>query len=280
MIMKQYIAYMMILISSFTFVSCESVEDRLDIGGFITAEQLDVSVTPVVVDGKSTNRVILDNKSPVLSSWDYGVGKSQKKTDTVLLVVEGQNEIIFTGRNPNGSEVSKTLTVNVDVLHYEVPLEWGYLTNGSEKEWVWDDTQPAVWGNGGYMGNNGPAWWTLPIADINGQAPGEGAGSKMIFTLSGAKFTKVRSDGTTQTGTFSFNMTSKTVLDDGTVWAKGKLTLKGASVLCGISPNVGNAPVLEYDILILNEKQIVLSYPEPGAGAWGTAWFWMFKASD
>jgi hypothetical protein len=278
--MKQFIAYIMVLIATFSLVGCESIEDRLDIGGFISADQLDVSVTPIIVDGKSTNRVILDNKSPVLSSWDYGVGKSQKKTDTVLLVVEGQNEVIFTGRNPDGSEISKTLTVNVDELYYPVPLEWGYLTNGSEKEWVWDNTQPSVWGNGGYMGNDGPAWWTLQISDIDGQAPNEGAGAEMVFSLSGAKFSKIRSDGSMQNGTFSFNMNSKTVLDDGTVWAKGKLTLKGASVLCGISPNEGGAAVQEYDILILNENQIVLSYPEPGAGPWGTAWFWMFKAKN
>ncbi|WP_134088497.1 hypothetical protein [Olivibacter sp. XZL3] len=278
--MKRFIAYIIVLIAGLPFIGCDPMEDRLGIGGAITAEQLDISATPIVIDGKNTNKVVLDNRSPVLSSWDFGVGTSSKKTDTALLVVTGQNEITFTGRNPDGTEVVKTLNVNVDELYFDVPLEWGYLTGGSEKEWVWDDTQPAVWGNGGYITNASPAWWTLQIADIDDQAPNEGAGAKMIFSIRGATFTKVKSDGSTETGTFTFDMTKTITQDDGTVWAKGKLTLKGATVLCGKSPNEGGAPVYEYDILLLDDGSMALSYPEPGAGAGGTAWFWMFRASE
>jgi hypothetical protein len=278
--MKRFTAYILILLSTIALVSCEAVEDRLDIGGFISADQLDIKATPVVVDGKATNKIILNNSSPVLSSWDFGTGKTQKKTDTVLMVVLGENTIIFTGRNPDGSEISKSLTVNVEDMRFPVPSEWGFLTAGSDKEWGWDDGAPSVWGNGGYLGNAEPAWWTLPIADINGQSPNEGAGAKMIFSLRGAQFTKVKSDGTTETGTFSFNMNNKTMDESGAVWAKGKLTLKGTTVLNGISPNEGGAKVYEYDILALDDNRLVLAYPEPGVGAWGTAWFWVFKAID
>ncbi|MFC6101191.1 hypothetical protein [Olivibacter domesticus] len=278
--MNRFIIYIIVLITNLAFIGCDPMEDRLDIGGAINAEQLDITATPLVIDGKNTNKVVLDNKSPVLSSWDFGVGTSAKKTDTVLLVVTGQNEITFTGRNPDGTEISKTLSVNVDELYFEVPLEWSYLTGGTEKEWTWDDTQPAVWGNGGYMTNSAPAWWTLKIADIDDQAANEGAGAKMTFSLKGAKFTKEKSDGSTETGKFTFDMTKKITLDDGTVWAKGKLTLSGATVLCGKSPNEDGAPVYVYDILLLNDGSMVLSYPEPGAGSGGTGWFWMFKASN
>lgn len=277
--MKRLILYTALLFTA-TYMACDPIEDRLDIGGAISADQLAVTATPVVVDGKNSNKVVLNNESPVLSSWDYGVGVTQKKTDTVLLVVTGQNEITFTGLNPDGSKVSKTLSVQVDELTYDVPLEWGYLTGGSEKEWVWDDTQPGVWGNGGYMGNVAPAWWILPVGDIDGQAPGEGAGAKMVFSLNGAKLTKVKSNGETETGSFSFDLTKVTTMENGEVWAKGKLTTNGVTVLCGISPNEGNAPVYEYDILLLDNGQMALSYPEPGAGPWGTAWFWMFRAAD
>jgi len=277
--MKRFIAYIYILISTFALLSCNAVEDRLDIGGFISADQLDVTATPVIVDGKTTNKIILNNSSPVLSSWDFGTGTTQKKTDTVLMVVAGESEIIFTGRNPDGSEIEKTLKVNVEDMHFPVPPEWGFLTAGSEKEWEWDDSR-HVWGNGGYLSDVAPAWWTLPVADVDGQSPKEGAGAKMIFSLRGAKFTKVKSDGTTETGTFSFDMDNKT-LNKGVVWAKGKLTLKGTTVLNGISPNEGGAKVYEYDILVLDDKQMVLSYPEPEAGEdGGTAWFWMFRAAD
>ena len=49
-------------------------------------------------------------------------------------------------------------------------------------------------------------------------------------------------------------------------------------IVCGKSPNEGNGPVYSYDILKLDDQKMVLSYPEPGAGSWGTAWFWMFRA--
>lgn len=277
--MKRYIAYITILISTFTLISCEPIEDRLDMGGAISAEQLSVTAVPLVINGKNTNKVILNNSSPVLSSWDFGTGTTQKKTDTVLMVVAGENEIIFTGRNPDGSQITSTLKVNVEDMYFPVPPEWGYLTGGSVKEWAWDDTKPAVWGNGGYLASSAPAWWVVPIADIDGQSPKEGAGAKMVFSLRGAKFSKVKSDGTTEEGTFSFNMDSKSVASNGTVWGKGKLTLKGTTILNGISPNEGNAKIYEYDILLLDNKQMVLSHPEPNVAEWGTAWFWMFKTA-
>ncbi|MGV3762035.1 hypothetical protein [Parapedobacter sp.] len=260
------------------FSACEPIEDRMEMSGAITAEQLDVTATLIQVDGKNSNKVALDNRSPVLSSWNYGTGVTQRKTDTVLLVTTGENKIEFTGLNADGTKVTKTLTVHVDELTFDVPLEWGYLTGGSEKTWVWDDSQPAVWGNGGYLGSRKPEWWMLSVADIDGQAPGEGDGASMVFALSGSRLTKVKSNGDTEAGTFSFDMTKITTLDNGDVWAKGKLTTRGVTVLCGKSPDEGSAPVYEYDILIINGDQLVLSYAPPGTGAWGAAYFWVFRA--
>lgn len=276
--MKNLIYIIIFSVSLLILQGCEPIEDRMELGSAITADQLDISATLIIVNGKASNKAVVNNNSPVLSSWDYGTGITQKKTDTVLLVSTGENEIIFTGLNADGSKISKSLKVKVDELTFPVPLEWGMLTDGKDKTWVWDTTKPAVWGNGGYMGNDGPAWWTLKESDINGQAAGEGTGAKMVFSLRGAKLTKVKSDGKSETGSFSFDMTKKITLDNGTVWAKGKLTTKGVTVLCGKSPNEGGAPVYEYDILIINGKELVLAYPEPGVGAWGTAWFWNFKA--
>lgn len=260
--------------------ACEPIEDRMDMGGAITAEQLDVTATLVVVDGKRSNKVVLNNKSPLLSSWDFIIGTTQKKTDTVLLVIEGENEITFTGLNPNGTKITKTLTVDVEELTFPVPPEWGYLTKGTEKEWVWDDSQPAVWGNGGYRGSFKPEWWMLGIDAIEDQAPGEGEGAKMIFSLRGAKLTKVKADGTEQAGTFSFDMTKKTPMENGDAWAVGKLTTRGVTVLCGKSPDEGSIPVYEYDILLLDDDRMVLSYAPPGTAAWGAAYFWVFRAVD
>jgi len=278
--MKKLINYCCLCAASLAllFSGCEPIEDRMDIGGAITAEQLDISATLLVVDGKQSNKVILDNRSPVLSSWDFGVGTSQKKTDTALLVTEGENEILFTGLNPDGTEITKTLTVNVEELTFPVPPEWGYLTGGSEKEWVWDDSQPAVWGNGGYLGSFKPEWWMLDVAAIEDQAPGEGEGAKLVFSLRGAKLSKVKAGGETTTGSFSFDMSKKTPLENGDTWAVGKLTTKGVTVLCGKSPDEGSIPVYEYDILVLDDNRMVLSYAPPGTGAWGAAYFWVFRA--
>ena len=255
---------------------CDPIEDRLDLGKAMRADDLQLSVTPILVDGKKSNKVVLENSSPVLSSWDYGSGVTQRKTDTVLLVAPGLNEIIFTGLNPDGTQISRTMEVNVEDMAFEVPPEWAFLTDGSDKSWVWDTDQPAVWGNGGYRTNDAPAWWVLSESEVDGQAPDQGVGAKMVFTLRGATLTKVYANGDEETGTFSFDMDSNVTLDDGTVWAKGKLTTKGVTVLCGQSPNEGNAPVFEYDILVVDGQQLVLAYPEPDGS--GTAWFWMFRS--
>ena len=123
-----------------------------------------------------------------------------------------------------------------------------------------------------------PAWWGVVLSDIDGQAPGEGAGAKMTFSLRGAKLTKTLSTGEVQEGSFAFDMDETTVLEDGTVWAQGKLTTKGITMLCGKSPNEDNAPIYEYDILIINDEQLVLAYPEANSAKAGdTAWFWVFK---
>ncbi|WP_233632614.1 hypothetical protein [Parapedobacter sp. ISTM3] len=279
--MKTYSKYSLwAMLAALLFSACEPIEDRMDMGGAITAEQLDVTATPIVVDGKNSNRVALDNRSPVLSSWDYGSGVTQRKTDTVLMVATGQQEIIFTGRNANGTEITKTLPVQIDELTYDVPLEWGYLTGGSERTWVWDDSQPAVWGNGGYLGSSKPEWWMLSVAQIDEQAPGEGEGAEMVFSLRGARLTKVKANGQTETGGFSFDMTQITLAENGDVWARGKLTTRGVTVLCGKSPDEGNIPVYEYDILVVNDNQLILSYAPPGTAAWGAAYFWVFRAED
>src|SRR5699024_9838797 len=147
--MKRFIGYIIILISPLTLINCEPVEDRLSIGDFISSEQLDVTATPLVVEGKATNKIILNNSSPVLASWYFGSCRQQRKTDSVVIVVAGENEISFTGINPDGSEVSNILKVIVEDMRFPVPPEGGFLTAGSEKDWAWYDSGP-VWGYGGY----------------------------------------------------------------------------------------------------------------------------------
>ena len=276
--MKKSIIYSLLIVLA-AFYACDPIEDRDSNDMPITADQLQVSATPVLVNGVNSNKVVLKNSSPVLSEWDYGVGKTTKSEDTVTLVVIGTTNIKFTGLNPDGSYLTKEIQVQVDELSFPVAPEWGYLCGSGEKTWVWDDTDgQAVWGNGGYLGCTAPCWWTVSKADMEGQDPTYGSEGTMVFSLSGASITKSNQSGSNQeVGSFSFNMSKTTGDGNGGIWAKGKLNTKNVTVLAGFQPNGGGAPVYEYDILRLDDEKMYLSWPEPGVGSWGTAWFWMFK---
>jgi hypothetical protein len=84
-------------------------------------------------------------------------------------------------------------------------------------------------------------------------------------------------------GSFKFDMsqTLATVnapsATGGNNWSIGTLTLTGATVSLGYQPNFSAQPIYTYDILYLDNNVMVLGAPEPGAGSWGTAWFWIFK---
>ena len=276
--MKKTLIYSLVAVTML-LVACDPAEDRDVLSGAITAEELQISATPLKVDGKNSNSIELNSDGVgSLSSWNYGNGTTTSTKTTVQLVLKGANEIVFTGLNHDGTTITKTLTVQVDTL-INVPAEWGLLCGEGEKSWVWDDTDPsAVWGNGGYKGSVSPSWWKVALADIDGQAAGEGAGAEMVFAVGGSSLTKIKADGSSSKGSFSFDMSAKTLDDGGVVWAIGKLKTKNVGVLCGIQPNGGGATVYDYDILKLDADKLVLAFPEPGAGSWGTAWFWMFKA--
>jgi hypothetical protein len=275
--MNKAIIYILMLFMGI-LTACDPLEDRDTLTGAITADQLDISATPILVNGLRSNKIVLINHSPVSCEWDYGVGLSQKALDTVLMVIEGDNPIKFTGLNADGTFIEKTLSVNVEELSFEVPVQWGLLCGTGEKEWVWASSN--CWGNGGYLINTAPAWWILsPGADLDAQVEGEGtADASMVFSIQGASLTKKRSDGTTVKGTFSFDMTKTTNNTGGEIWAIGKLKTAGVTVLVGVSPDEGKASVYEYDIHTLDEETLILSYAPAGSGEWGTAYYWVFKA--
>ncbi len=267
-----------ILAVSVLLASCEPIEHRDVLQGGITESQLNISAIPEIRDGVNSNYIQLNSDgNACLSSWNYGFGTLIATKGTVKVMAKGPNTIVYTGLNADGTMITKSITVQVDAL-YDVEPEWALFCGDSGlKDWVWDNTVAGPWGNGGYKGNSAPGWWVVSINDINGQAPGEGAGASMTFSLIGAKLIKNYNDGTTAEGSFTFDMSKITYDDGGAVWAKGKLNTKNVTVLCGISPNESRIPVYSYDILKLTESNLVLSYPEPGVGSWGTAWFWVFK---
>ena len=259
--------------------ACQPVEIRQELKGGITESQLNISAVPQIRDGKNSNYIDLNSDgNACLSSWDFGVGLFVGTKGTVKVMMKGPNDIIFTGLNADGTMISKTLTVQVDEL-YDVEPEWALFCGPTgEKNWVWDNTVAGPWGNGGYKGNTGPGWWVVSINDLDGQAPGEGAGASMTFTIAGSRLIKNYNDGTSQQGSFTFDMSKITLDDGGNVWAKGVLNTKNVTVLCGISPNDDGENVYSYDILKLTDEQMVLSHKDNDtAASWGEAWFWVFK---
>jgi hypothetical protein len=267
--------------------ACDPIEKRDSIGGAITASELDVSATPIVVNGKNGNMVILENKSPVLSSWDCGGSTSLKAYDTVMVVSTGTVSVTYTGLNPDGTKISKAFTIEIDTLS-TLPDEYKYLfgdpsAGESSKKFVWDETQSAVWGNGGYLGSTAPGWWTNTKATMDTNDPDYGADGYMLFTLAGMKLKKSNASGTNSvTGTASLDLTTVIYDSNSAVWASCKLNTSNVTVLCGRQPNNNDEPIYDYDVLELNSTKLVLAWPEGGdaASAWSTAWFWMFRVAD
>lgn len=277
--MKKSIIFSM-LVGTTMLIACNPIEDRDTMTGAITADQLKISATPVVKDGVNSNYIDLNSEgNACLSSWDYGFGTLTTTKGTVKVMMAGDNDIVFSGMNADGTIIQKKITVHVDKL-YDVAPEYAlFCGDAGTKTWVWDDVMGTPWGNGGYLGNTTPGWWTNNVDAIETQAigkgyPGDGKNGSMLFSLKGLKLTK--SDGTS--GSFSFDMTKTTLDGNGKTWGIGKFYTKSVNVLLGIQPNDGNKVINEYDILKLDANHLYLACPEKGAGAWGACWFWCFKA--
>ncbi|MGA1976370.1 MAG: hypothetical protein ABSG89_00795 [Bacteroidales bacterium] len=255
--------------------TCTPIEKRQELGAKVPASSFVFTVTQ---DPDSDFILYLSNKTPkVFFSWDYIWGTSLKQEDTVKMLVHGSYTIRITGETAGGL-VYDSATVNVtmsDPTAFQQP-QWGYLTNYAVgKTWVWDDRQPYPWGNGGFQGCYAPCWWDVSMSDLAGRGVGS---DQMTFDLNGGRHltlvaatTPTQYVGTTQ-GTF--NLTFGVTYPG---WDVGMLHTTNVTIINGIQPNYGNSVETNFYILKLTTDSLILSAPEPGAGAWGTAWFWMFK---
>jgi len=271
-----------------SFVSCDPIETPKVMKGSVTEADVRAKVTveSVVRDGKKSNYIHVnsDGLAPCLTSFKYGLGTFVGTDGTFqAFVVPGTFNVLVNVLNADGTMLPPVaFPVTVEEC-FDVAPEWATFCGSGSKVWTWDASQGNVWGNGGYLADTHPNWWGLPPADINTQsnATNEGAGATMTLSADGASLVKTRSDGSTQTGSFSFDMSkTKTSAADGSEWAIGKFYTSNVTVLCGKAQNQGEGPVTNYDILKLDDQSLVLAWSEggDGAGAWGGCWFWMFKA--
>ena len=298
-----YIAFT--LIFAVMFASCDPLVDVKSVGEVVTsADQINTTITPVMFKTYKTNKVKVHCTSPVLCQWSGGPTTYISNDTTILLFGKGAQTVKLTAMAADGTQLTKTYSVTVDSMYYPVPKEWGLLCGTGYKTWVWATDVTGTYypgaaagkcyGNGGYLENNAPGWWTNGLSDLQ---PLGVADDEMTFDMNGAaNFTLVTGNtqidakgvkkglqAGTYKGIFSFDM-SKTKATGGTsatgtkTYAIGQLTITGATVSLGYQPNGSGYPAIyTYDILYLNDDVMVLEIPEPGSGDWGTAWFWVLK---
>lgn len=188
------------------FASCSTIEDRVDLGPVLKADQLVFSVSQPVA---GSNTIILENKTPnTLQYWDWGTGFSNKLNDTIYIPFAGTFTMRFTAFCAGGTVTdSTTFTVakNDETFFDKNPL-WKKLTGGGTGQtWVWAIDIP-----GGKVAGNGPedctspAWWTMTATDVAGQFSGKySIEDEITFDLNGsANFAVKHKDGSVVKGFF------------------------------------------------------------------------------
>jgi hypothetical protein len=270
---------------AFLITSCVPIENRDKPGALLTAANISIDVHQTTTGG---NQIAMINNTPgVGGSWDYLIAQSNRKADTILLPFLGNSTITFYATTAGGV-VKVQKVVNVTTIDHPTDTMWTHLAGTGTKTWVWATDIPGgnCYGNGGWKGCNAPCWWTCKAADLAGWGC---LNDKMTFDLIGAaNYTLITgntgTDGLvagTYRGTFAFNMSKTTTLDDGSLYGLGQVTMT-QPFSRGFQPNegsAGNRPnIYTYNFLTINSNQMYLEVPETATtGAWGTAWFWMFK---
>jgi hypothetical protein len=287
--MKKILTYLIILSTAILFAGCEPLVNETDMGELITdASQIDATITPVLKDGKVSNKLLVECKSPVLCQWSSDGGKPFIRNNGAMsLSKPGQQTITLTARAADGKMLTKTFPpITVEVM--DEP-EWGYLFGQSgAKEWTWN-TNWVVPGTEAIDGINvGPiilapaeptsitdfaaifAFQTVP-AD-----PNEGAGAKMKFTLNGTTVTKYNPTGTEiESGTVMLEVGPTTISGSlGTLTFLNTNVLYPYDVLSGLFFGaLGPLPTSTFTICYLDNEHMVLHV---NANFWG--YYYVFTA--
>lgn len=103
--------------------SCDPITEGYDIDEqYTAADNLNITATAVVVGGKNSNEIIVENRSGMPSEWTMEQSGTADKVstraqDTFLATHTGENKIKFRTFNAlKGDYSEKTLTVNVDMI--------------------------------------------------------------------------------------------------------------------------------------------------------------------
>lgn len=256
--------YIISLLTVLFTIACNPIEDRHELTGELSPEDIDISVT---VDG---NTISMKNYTKgIIPYWDYGTGFSNKNEVTVLQPFAGDHTIKFTayGIGDHGVTVERVVTVaENDMDYFKDPESWNLLTdNGKGKVWVWNMDKDLPYGNGSEMMTN-VEWWGPSKADMIADGS---AYDELYFDLKGAanySLIHKKADGTVLSTEKGFFNTFTTTYN--------KQTFNQVEII-GSKISKGTDNGLTYDIVKLNENELVLRERHAGY-----AWIFFFKAKN
>lgn len=265
---------------SLLFGACDPIVEEIGMDSNITAEELTSGFTITAQSTGNNNLTISTSPTRFVKVYDASndecltsgtapIYQALPPARTLELYVVTMNQDGTTTKSGNKSIQLTEFTGMPDIYTDFFGDGAGGFTSYT---YTWDDTaSDGVWGNGGYMGNSGPGWWVVRIDGIQEQADDKGLSKDgvdgwMKLGLGGIEMS--RGDK----GSIKVN---EEVVQPG--WDVGTITFNQTYPLLGIQPNGGDAPQYVYHILKVDDKYLRLCAPEPGAGSWGTAWFWNFK---
>jgi len=111
---KIILSYLIIAVT--LLVACDPIVVHDSTTGNVTVGELVLKVTPVVVDGKNSNMIIVENNSPLLSRWISDRNQIQSAYSTVYCDTVGTRNIKFVGLNGDGTTVEKITAVKIDTM--------------------------------------------------------------------------------------------------------------------------------------------------------------------
>lgn len=264
---------------SLFFFACDPSVDEIGMDSNITAEELTSGFTISAKSTGNNNLTFITSPNRYIKVYDASSDEciAMGTLPTYQAVPPARTLNLYAVTMNQDGTTTKSSTKSIDVSEFtDLPEIFnnifgdgngGFTTN----TWVWDDTaDDGVWGNGGYLENTGPGWWVVQIDGIDEQAndkslPNDGKDGWMKMSLTGVEMS--RGDK----GTVKVN---EDIVKAG--WDIGTINFSGTFPLLGIQPNAGGNQY-EYHILKADGERLRLCAPEPGAGDWGTAWFWNFK---
>ena len=281
--MKKKILYMVpLMVMALGLASCDPSHDDEGPNASVTSDELTQEVRITAKSEGNNNLTIFTSPTRYIQVYDadtkalVGSGTAVKYQ---VLPGSAEATIYVVTANQDGT-LTTSGTKSIAVNNYTdldpiLTTLFGDGNGGFTKfKYTWDtDAADGVWGNGGYQESTGPSWWIVSANDITTQATDKGLAKDGIdgwFTMQLGGNGVVTSRG--ETGAVSVTSEKK---KDG--WDIGTMTFSGTIPLMGILVNNNNQRQYVYQILKATDTELRLCAPEPGAGDWGTAWFWNFK---